>query len=126
MIEINSDVRFLDDDDTNANNIIAEIPGTDPKAGYVMAGAHFDSWIAGDGASDNGAGSVVVIEAARILRQLGVRPKRTIRFALVGRRGAGAARRRANYVQQHLRRRPTPAGRAASTLTTLGHAVIRS
>jgi len=80
-LSINSAVRYLDDDH-NAYNIIADLPGTDPKAGYVMAGAHFDSWVAGDGASDNGAGSVVVMEAARILRQLGVRPKRTIRFAL--------------------------------------------
>lgn len=81
VIEINSDVRF-DDSDMNAYNIIAEIPGTDPKAGYVMAGAHLDSWAAADGAADNGAGTVVVMEAARILARLGVRPKRTIRFAL--------------------------------------------
>src|SRR4029079_320862 len=79
VLEVRVDARFLDDD-THAHNIIAEIPGTDPKAGYVMAGAHFDSWIAGDGAAHNGAGSVTVMEAARILRQLGVRPKRTIRF----------------------------------------------
>ena len=81
VLEISSDVRF-DDSDHNAYNIIAEIPGTDPKAGYVMAGAHLDSWAAADGAADNGAGSVVVMEAARILSRLGVRPKRTIRFAL--------------------------------------------
>lgn len=81
VLEIASDVRF-DDSDHNAYNIIAEIPGTDPKAGYVMAGAHLDSWAAADGAADNAAGSVVVMEAARILSQLGVRPKRTIRFAL--------------------------------------------
>ncbi|URW77027.1 M20/M25/M40 family metallo-hydrolase [Sphingomonas donggukensis] len=80
-LEINSDVRF-DDSDTQAYNIFAEIPGTDPKAGYVMAGAHLDSWVAGDGASDNGAGTVMVMEAARILAKMGVRPKRTIRFAL--------------------------------------------
>ena len=46
-----------------------------------MAGAHLDSWTAADGASDNGAGSVVVMEAARILAKMGVRPKRTIRPA---------------------------------------------
>src|SRR6185437_3048455 len=74
-------VPFIDGD-THANNIIADIPGTDPKAGYVMAGAHFDSWAAGDGAADNGAGSIIVMEAARILKQLGIRPNRTIRFAL--------------------------------------------
>ncbi len=71
-----------DDSDTKAYNIIAEIPGTGGGTEYVMAGAHLDSWIAGDGAADNGAGSVVVMEAARILSQAGVRPKRTIRFIL--------------------------------------------
>ena len=108
VIELSSDAAF-DDSDPNANNIIAEIPGTDPKAGYVMAGAHFDSWIAADGASDNGAGSVVVIEAARILRQLGVRPKRTIRFALWEGEEQGLLGSRA-YLQQHLVDRPIPAG----------------
>jgi len=80
-LEIASNVAF-DDSDPKAYNVFAEIPGSDPKAGYVMAGAHLDSWVAGDGAGDNGAGSVVVMEAARILSTLGVRPKRTIRFAL--------------------------------------------
>jgi hypothetical protein len=80
-LEIVSDVRY-DDSDTQAYNIFAEIPGSDPKAGYVMAGAHLDSWVAGDGATDNAAGSAVIMEAARILAKLGVRPKRTIRFAL--------------------------------------------
>jgi hypothetical protein len=80
-LEVNSNVQF-DDSDVKAYNILAEIPGTDPKAGYVMAGAHLDSWVAGDGAADNGAGSCVVMEAARILSTLGIKPKRTIRFAL--------------------------------------------
>lgn len=108
VLEINSDVRYLDDD-SHAYNIIADIPGSDPKAGYVMAGAHFDSWVAGDGASDNGAGSVVVMEAARILRQLAVRPKRTIRFALWSGEEQGLYGS-ANYVQQHLARRPPATG----------------
>ncbi len=50
----------------------ALIPGRDSGAGYVMAGAHLDSWVAGDGAADDGAGSAVVMEAARILSTLGV------------------------------------------------------
>ena len=83
-LEIDSDVRFVDGD-TKANNVLADIPGRDPKAGYVMAGAHLDSWVAGDGAADNGAGSAVVMEAARLLASMDVHPKRTIRFAL----GAG-------------------------------------
>jgi hypothetical protein len=108
VLEINSDVRYLDDD-SHAYNVIADIPGTDPKAGYVMAGAHFDSWVAGDGASDNGAGSVVVMEAARILRQLRIRPKRTIRFALWSGEEQGLYGS-ANYVQQHLANRPPATG----------------
>lgn len=80
-LEIVTDTRY-DDSDTQAYNILAEIKGTDPKAGYVMAGAHLDSWVAGDGAADNAAGSAMVMEAARILAKLGVRPRRTIRFAL--------------------------------------------
>lgn len=80
-LEINNDVRFHDED-VQAYNILADITGSDPRAGYVMAGAHLDSWVAADGAVDNAAGSAVVMEAARILSRLGVRPKRTIRFAL--------------------------------------------
>ena len=80
-IEIISDVKYHDED-TKAYNVIADIPGRDPKAGYVMAGAHLDSWVAADGAGDNAAGSAVIMEAARILSKLGIRPKRTIRFAL--------------------------------------------
>jgi hypothetical protein len=103
-LEINSDVRYIDGDG-KAYNLFADIPGSDAKAGYVMAGAHFDSWVAGDGASDNGAGSVVVMEAARIIRQLGIRPKRTIRFALWSGEEQGLYGS-ANYVQDHLAARP--------------------
>src|SRR6202035_3481630 len=78
-LEIDSRVHF-EDADHNAYNTLADIPGEDSHAGYVMAGAHLDSWVAGDGAADNGAGSAVVMEAARILASIGVRPKRTIRF----------------------------------------------
>jgi carboxypeptidase Q len=80
-LELNS-VTHYDDSDPNAYNVIAEIPGADPRAGYVMAGAHLDSWTAGDGATDNGAGSAMVMEAARIIAATGIRPRRTIRFAL--------------------------------------------
>ncbi|MEO6580538.1 MAG: M20/M25/M40 family metallo-hydrolase [Sphingomicrobium sp.] len=100
IVELTSNVRF-DDSDPNAHNLFGEIPGSDPKAGYVMAGGHFDSWVAGDGASDNGAGSVVVLEAARILRTIGVRPKRTIRFALWEGEEQGLLGSRA-FIEQHL------------------------
>jgi carboxypeptidase Q len=103
-LELNNDVAFHDED-RNAYNIVADIPGTDPRAGYVMAGAHLDSWAAGDGAADNGAGSVVVMEAARIISRLGIRTKRTIRFALWAGEEEGLLGSLA-YVTQHLATRP--------------------
>jgi carboxypeptidase Q len=106
-LEIDSRVHF-EDADHNAYNIFADIPGDDLKAGYVMAGAHLDSWVAGDGAADNGAGSAVIMEAARILAGLGVRPKRTIRFALWAGEEEGLLGSAA-YVEQHLAHRPLPA-----------------
>ena len=63
-------------------NIIAEIPGTDLKDEVVMIGAHFDSWHGGTGATDNGVGSAVMMEAMRILKVLGKNPRRTIRIGL--------------------------------------------
>jgi carboxypeptidase Q len=66
----------------SAFNIIAEIPGTDLKDEIVMIGAHFDSWQAGTGATDNGSGSAVCLEAVRILQKLGLKPRRTIRIGL--------------------------------------------
>ncbi len=111
-LEIESNVHF-DDSDTQAYNIIADIPGTDPKAGYVMAGAHLDSWVAGDGAADNGAGSAMIMEAARILAATGIRPKRTIRFALWAGEEQALLGSLA-YVEQHLATRapgePRPKG----------------
>lgn len=103
-LEITSNVVY-DDSDRNAYNILAEIPGTAPAGEYVMAGAHLDSWVAGDGAADNGAGSACVMEAARILAQAGVRPKRTIRFALWAGEEQGLLGSMA-YVQKYLASRP--------------------
>jgi carboxypeptidase Q len=107
-LSINSNIRFSDDD-TKAYNILGDITGSNQAAGYVMAGAHFDSWAAGDGAVDNGAGSVVVLEAARILRAIGARPKRTIRFALWGAEEQGLLGSRA-YIERHIADRVTPSG----------------
>jgi hypothetical protein len=106
-IEINSRTHF-DDRDLNGYNIIADIPGRDPKAGYVMAGAHLDSWVAGDGAADNAAGSVVIMEAARILASLQVKPKRAIRFALWAGEEQGLIGSSA-YIDRHLAKRTPPA-----------------
>lgn len=72
------------DEDAMAYNTIAEIPGTDAARApeLVMLGAHLDSWHSGGGATDNAAGSAVVMEAVRILTAIGVKPRRTIRVAL--------------------------------------------
>jgi carboxypeptidase Q len=71
-------------DDTKAYNVVAEIPGTDPllKDQIVMLGGHLDSWNAATGATDNAAGSAVMLEVVRLLDSLHLKPKRTIRIAL--------------------------------------------
>jgi len=70
------------DTDLNSFNVIAEIPGTDLKDEIVMLGGHFDSWHAGTGATDNAIGCGVALEAVRILKAVGAKPRRTIRIAL--------------------------------------------
>lgn len=72
------------DQDPQGYNVIAEIPGTDKKLKdeVVMLGGHYDSWHASTGATDNAAGSAVMMEAMRILKSIGFQPKRTIRIAL--------------------------------------------
>ncbi len=105
-VEIDSRVHY-EDADHNAYNILADLPGRDHKAGYVMAGAHLDSWVASDGAADNGAGSTIIMEAARILASLGVQPKRTIRFALWSGEEQGLLGSSA-YAERHLAHRPPP------------------
>jgi carboxypeptidase Q len=115
-LEINTRVHY-EDADHNAYNIIAEIPGRDPKAGYVMAGAHLDSWVAGDGASDNGAGAVVVMEAARILATLHVQPKRTIRFVLWAGEEQGLLGSYA-YTEKYLAKRPLDTAKGESSMSS--------
>ena len=63
-------------------NAIAEIAGTDKAAEVVMAGGHLDSWHSATGATDNAIGCAIMMEAARILKAIGVQPRRTIRIAL--------------------------------------------
>lgn len=84
-VKIDVDVKTkFQTKDLQGYNVIAEIPGTDPtlKDEIVMIGAHLDSWQAGTGATDNASGSAVMMEAMRILKTLGVQPKRTIRIGL--------------------------------------------
>lgn len=82
-VEIDADNRFYDAD-LNSFNIIAELPGSDPRIRdeIVMLGAHFDSWHSGTGATDNAAGSAVMLEALRILKASGLPLRRTVRLAL--------------------------------------------
>jgi hypothetical protein len=95
------------DEDPMEYNVIAELPGGDPELGdqVVMLGAHFDSWHAGTGTTDNGCGSAVMMEAIRLVKELcaetGVRPRRTIRLALWSGEEQGLRGSRA-WVEKHL------------------------
>ena len=82
-VEIDVETKFTGEHE-HGFDTVAEIPGTDPKLKdqVVMVGGHLDSWIAGTGATDNGAGTIVAMEAVRILKALDVKPRRTIRIAL--------------------------------------------
>lgn len=82
-MEVEVQARFTSDD-LQGYNVVGEIPGTDKKLKdeIVIMGGHFDTWHAGTGATDDGAGSAVAMEAARILKAVGIQPRRTIRVAL--------------------------------------------
>lgn len=103
-MEIQADFLSQDLDDFN---ILADLPGTDKKDELVMLGGHFDSWHAGTGATDNAAGCAVAMEAMRILKAAGLKPRRTIRIALWGGEEEGLLGSRA-YVNDHFASRPSP------------------
>ena len=90
-------------DDREVHNLSAEIPGTDPtlKDEIVLVGAHYDSWHGGTGAADNASGCIVMVEAMRILKELGFKPRRTIRLALWGGEEQGLYGSR-GYLDQYL------------------------
>ena len=107
-LRIDVDSRFTTDEDRAGYNTIAEIPGTGSKASeIVMLGAHMDSWHSGTGASDNGAGVAVMMEAMRILKAVGAKPKRTIRVALWSGEEQGLIGS-ADYVAKHFAAYPEP------------------
>ncbi|MFN8650678.1 MAG: M20/M25/M40 family metallo-hydrolase [Gemmatimonadales bacterium] len=81
-------------------NTVAEIKGTDLPGQVVILGAHLDSWDLGTGVTDNGTGSMVVLEAARAIIQSGLKPRRTIRFILFSGEEEGLLGSRA-YAAQH-------------------------
>jgi len=107
-VEIEMDVQahFIEEDLMQWNTI-AEIPGGDKKDEVVMLGAHLDSWHGATGATDNGAGSVVAMEAMRILKAVGVKPRRTIRIGLWSGEEQALYGSQA-YVAQHFASRPEP------------------
>jgi carboxypeptidase Q len=88
------------DDDLKSFDITGEIPGTDKADEVVMLGGHFDSWQAGTGATDNGAGSAVMLEAIRILKASGLKMRRTVRIGLWTGEEEGLLGSRA-YVKAH-------------------------
>ncbi|MCA8975168.1 MAG: M28 family peptidase [Planctomycetes bacterium] len=94
-------------DDLNDYNVLADIGGADPAIGgqFAMLGAHFDSWQSGTGATDNGCGSAVVMEAARLIaawiEKSGNKPRRTVRACLWSGEEQGLLGSR-GYVSQHL------------------------
>jgi hypothetical protein len=83
-----------------AYNAVAEIAGSDKADEVVLIGGHLDSWQSATGATDNAIGCAVMMEAARILRAIGARPRRTIRVALWSGEEQGLLGSQA-YVQQH-------------------------
>jgi len=87
-------------DGRTSYNAIAEIPGTDKADEVVMLGGHLDSWHSATGATDNAIGCAVMMEAARILKAIGVQPRRTIRVALWGGEEQGLLGSQA-YVARH-------------------------
>jgi len=103
QLEVNISTRFYDDDPMSYN-VIAEIPGTDLKDEVVMVGGCLDSWASGTGATDNAAGSAVVLEVVRLLKKLNLQPRRTIRIGLWSAEEQGSLGSRA-YVAAHFGKR---------------------
>ena len=112
-LRVNVQSTFYDADGGNAYNVIAELPGTDPQLRdeVVMIGGHLDSWHTGVGATDNADGSTTIMEAMRILKAAGARPRRTIRIALWGGEEQGLLGSKA-WVAEHLAGDANAAARA--------------
>lgn len=102
QLEADIKTKFFDKD-LKGYNVIAEIPGTDPKLKdeVVMLGGHLDSWHGATGATDNAAGCAVMMEAVRLIKASNLQPRRTIRIALWGGEEQGLHGSR-NYVKMHV------------------------
>jgi carboxypeptidase Q len=79
-LRLKMEAKFLPD--AESANVIAELKGSEKPDEVVLIGGHFDSWDVGQGAHDDGGGCIVAWEAARLLTELGLRPRRTIRVVL--------------------------------------------
>jgi len=126
-LEVDIQAQFHDDDPMGYNTT-AEIPGADLKDEVVMVGGHLDSWHSGTGATDNAAGCAVGMEAVRILKSLGVQPRRTIRIGLWSGEEQGLLGSRA-YVAQHFGARqaqgPQPTGEMARMMGPQGPLMLK-
>ena len=108
-VELEVDVKAqFHDDDPMAYNTVAEIPGSDRNGEIVMLGAHMDSWHGATGATDNAAGVAAAMEAVRILKAVGAKPRRTIRIALWSGEEQGLFGSE-KYVLDHFASKPMPA-----------------
>lgn len=83
-VKLDLSLQTRSNPDGTGSNVMAEITGTDPKLKdeVVLLGGHFDSWHSGTGAADNAASCIAIVEALRILKAIGIKPRRTIRLAL--------------------------------------------
>ena len=100
-VELNIQTQFHDETDPNGFNVVADLPGTDLANEIVLIGAHLDSHQSSTGATDNAAGSAVMMDVMRMLKAVGAKPRRTIRIALWGGEEEGLLGSKA-YVRDHL------------------------
>ncbi|MGH9141640.1 MAG: M20/M25/M40 family metallo-hydrolase [Vicinamibacterales bacterium] len=100
-VELDLKTQFFDETEPNGFNVFGDLPGTDPSGEFVLLGAHLDGVGTGTGATDNASGVAVMMEAMRILKTVGAKPRRTIRIGLWGGEEEGLLGSKA-YVQAHL------------------------
>jgi len=100
-VELDVRTQFFEETEPNGFNVVADLPGTDPSGEFVLLGAHLDGVGTGTGATDNASGVAVMMEAMRILKAVGAKPRRTIRLGLWGGEEEGLLGSKA-YVQAHL------------------------
>jgi carboxypeptidase Q len=99
-VELEANLQARSAENAEPYNLIGEIPGGAKKDEIIMLGAHFDSWHSGTGATDNGAGSAVMLEVVRILKALNLKMERTVRIALWSGEEQGLLGSKA-YVKEH-------------------------